>query len=475
MSSRASPGRPLLLPQEIVDLIIDFSQDDTNGPLPFVHKCDIMAMASLSLVSKACLSYSEDQSRQAERCKTLKSLLDAAPFLRRCIERLIIPVASIVLSPEACASATTILPLLTHVTNVTIHGEAGFTCKAIPPSLHIALYDLMARPTVDYLHLVELEDFDVVPLAQWHHVKGLHMHDVYPPGYSPKDCSDDTEPPANADAAGQLLPPCFPLNNRATLSSPEPAHGSPAAADMRTLSIKRSGAALQILLSCIQNSEEATLALTRPCDLYIDATKGGFDPATEKAWDTFLHLGGTMDAVKNLQLSQAFYKDADLELLEEDENRLPRNALPLSQFPRLKNLVLKTVYEYVEASEHPHTSGQDPLPLLVSALDRLARVPQAPLLELLDLSIDFLPLDWSEDESCTWDYDTEESMVELSKRVVWAQLDEILAKESVFSKLGRVKIAFQNVYGAPREECEKIVLKQMPRLAEKGVLEVTMF
>ncbi|KAJ2935662.1 hypothetical protein H1R20_g1432, partial [Candolleomyces eurysporus] len=322
-----------------------------------------------------------------------------------------------------------LLPLLTSLKNVSIHGPHLLYVKwpTLQPAVQIAFHNLFAQPHVVSLTLHRVFDIDIAAFSQYHHLEELTLRNVRL-----------TEGRPSQSGA------CFPLQTTFQLDHPT---GS-----LRSLSITDSVVFLAEALFVCTASSGATFNFRNLTQL--DLRLQEFDKDFPSTCASLIKACGP-----SLETYKTSFRRGPL------NHASVSSALQLRRFPHLASFSL-----VVDNSSHVGLNGCEIIrSILVPELDLLPGSGSQSFINSIHLNINTLDIGkfGVTDKKDLYGFCSEE---------VWSRLDEILARPE-FPFLRELSILFDVCMEELRRQdlvdVKELVLARMPNLQEKGIVTVS--
>ncbi|KAJ2933526.1 hypothetical protein H1R20_g3571, partial [Candolleomyces eurysporus] len=456
---------PLSFPQELIDSIIDESQDDEQS------------LRALSLVDRRWYKRTRDHlfhsiglqdpttkfSGQKQReqdgeapCHRLLEILESRPLLRRSIKEF-----SIVSKTDSqtglcgwsqpCPTVINILPLLPAVRSFILVDCSYFLRLAnLHPALRHAVFNFMSRPSVTAIWLRDIADVDILPIIQKSHLETLYLGNVH--------FGTEFDPP---------LPPS--VHHEAASAQDSSSQSSElisatGPAFLQILDIWGSGDVFKNILQ-LTNNPDTRISLTRLRELRMGILF--FDEAMEESWNTFL------DPCAEHVEKYVVYDGGHLRTpdLPEDVDPFPRSVFAFTRFPRLKDLKVVIPTRYFQwFDEHNVT------PILLEALEQLSQSSRSSSSYFLEtLKIEFTLYN----SMCEW-VGEPVSLSDIVSRfsqdgTLWKGLDRVLGNSDSgsLSALEDVAITLDLASSDPPveeevwERAKRAILDRMPNIGNR--------
>ncbi|RXW22433.1 hypothetical protein EST38_g3434 [Candolleomyces aberdarensis] len=463
MSTYARPFK-LALPQELIDKVVDETEDDSSG------------LKALSLVgtqwSQRARKHMFREIRLMEqldhpldpktRCRRLLELLESNDRLRKYPQTLVIQSSTnyeenMELEPgwlQICSdNVIEILSMLQNVSVVILQeGAMRMNFSHLPLPLRAALHSFISRPEIIDVTLSGIDRMELIPLVQHPSLKNLSIGAL-------------VVPPAEIDAHLPLNICQTPFNKHDSNTTVFTSRREKNL--LQKFSVCGPGTAFCLLLAAAKDSQ-ATLRFHRITVLEIGTLN--FDFVMVLLWQPFLHY-----CCKNV-VSYSVTPGPVLPPSSDVPNGIPPlhpSIFSLDRLPKLKHLHVRVPYCYLPFPQH------NPLPHLLEALENLSSpdgsdVRSVPL-QTLDLGIDFANLDIKSES-----VDVTGILDEISRRQdIWGRLDETLSLRHVFSQLTTVNLhmllGLRCKFRQSMEELDELnntIHSYMPKLGEQIELTV---
>ncbi|KAF6759521.1 hypothetical protein DFP72DRAFT_1100987 [Ephemerocybe angulata] len=427
MSATLTRGNTSILPQELIDNIVDHASDDQE------------AQKHLSLVNRAWSQRTRHNLFQTvsfelggRGCTRLSEVLRTNPLLYQHIQTMRIDHDR---RDSLDSSFPSILGVidpkrLVNVHEISIYGdvESNLNWGTLPPGLRSALYDLLAKPHLTTLTLMDIRDIDVSFIGRNRRLKELALCGVkHTPLSSPSISSDG--PPATHLAAEKC--------------------------SLRSLSVGQCADALQCLRAA------ATIV---PQPVVLKVYSDGYDDKMDTALQIFS---------RNVEAYEIICVPTG-DLTGTIGLPLHSGALDFARLPKLKTLRIRLHHVQLWCL----LSGPS-MTITTSLVQQIVRLRSTNCLEDIDIVLDLDDLlhHWS---LPTGGIDEMLHSVFNSASFVraWTDLDNILGDNGAFSKLKKLRIWLEiptHVARSKQELDSRVsVFKEtvMPNLARRGILEV---
>ncbi|RXW13560.1 hypothetical protein EST38_g12297 [Candolleomyces aberdarensis] len=431
-----------VLPQELIDMVIDEVQDDLSSLKTFGLIGRQWCQRSREYLFKA-IDLSElliHPLSPVARCKQFLEILEAKPQLCRSIQRLTIAGSTtddeqkapgwLQVCPDDVIKA---LSLLTDVRGFGLgEGLDHLDWSLLPLPLKVAIHSFMFRPNIVELSLSGVSFMEIIPLLQHPSLQQLRLHIV-----SPSSADDDAFLPLN-------IRPQSDCKVSGMESKP-----------LQKLYFCGNGYLMELLLAGMKDPQ-ATFNFFQITELEVGTLY--FDESMEYVWETFYP-----ECCQNVERYTVSPGGIPPPSYFPDE--IPPFHMPLFAFdcfPKLKYLRVMLPSYYLPHAEH------DPIPYLFDSFN-VVTSSKPMLLETFDLEIDFKDIDKDAEP-----VDITELVAEIAKREdIWQRMDEILGSRDAFPHLATVCIHITLTYCKFTESdeewdaIENTILALMPNLKER--------